>query len=246
MRTQTCRPKGAISLLLALSLVFVQSSELLASQSAAEVQAEGLRLTIVAGQGATHNVSQRVGSQVIVEVTDENNRPVTGAVIGFLLPETGPGGIFSNGINALSLVTDTTGRAVAGFTPNDIVGSFEMIVTASFQGRSATATVSQSNVRDNQNPVRPARTDVDTGTRDTGGISTSTIALIAAAAAGAVALGVVMGGGNDEGTNPGTPGSPNPGQPTIRIGLGGTPTVGAPGGWQSSLKRESPLPKWRP
>jgi hypothetical protein len=233
--------KGVISLFLTVLLVFVQSPALLAGQDlAAPAGRTGLKIIVVEGEGAVHNVGQPAPSQLVVEVTDDSDRPVPGAVLGLLLPDSGPGGLFNNGITALSLVTDTSGRAIAAFTPNAVAGSFQIIVTASFEGLSATATVSQSNTAGGVRAT-PAQTG-------SGGISSSTIALILAAAAGAVALGVVMGGGEDPGTpeNPGNPGNPvDPTQPTIRIGLGGGATVGAPG-WQSSVRQTHSLPQWRP
>jgi hypothetical protein len=241
MRTLGFRSLLNKLLILSLSLTVTcsQSPGLYAAQTQGD---SGLRLTVVEGQGTTHNVQRPAEQQIIVDVTGPNNSAVAGAVIGFLLPSSGPGGVFNNGINAFTVVTDTMGRAIARFTPNTVVGPFQIIITASFQGQSATTTISQTNVADNTSPAPAPRPVPRTGGGG-GGMSGSTIALLVAAAAGAVALGVVVGGSGDSGPS-GSP-APSPGQPTIRIGVGSGPSAGAPG-WQSSVKPSTPLPKWRP
>jgi hypothetical protein len=46
----------------------------------------------------------------------------------------------------LSVFTGPNGRAVAtGFTPNNVTGAFNINVTASVQGQTATAAISQTN-----------------------------------------------------------------------------------------------------
>ncbi len=144
-----------LTIVLALLLVCGQSPELFAGQAAASGQTGGLRLTIVEGEGAVHNLRLRDERQVILDVTDANGRPVPGAVIGFLVPASGPGGNFSNGLNALSVVTDAAGRAIASFTPNTVAGRFQIIITASFQGQSATARVTQSIVAGDASGASP-------------------------------------------------------------------------------------------
>jgi hypothetical protein len=216
-------------------------------QAAVPQDPAGLRLNVVEGQGVVHDVRQRIEKPVIVDVTDDSNRPVTGAVIGFLLLSSGPGGAFDNARTAFTAVTDAMGRAVARFTPNDQVGTFQMIITASYQGQSATVTISQSNVSDEPQPGPGPRTVPRTGgAGGGGGMSGSTIALLVAAAAGAVALGVVVSqSGGDSSPQSPTPDNPT-GQPTIRIGVGSGPSVGAPNVWQSSVRPSRPIPKWRP
>ena len=45
-----------------------------------------LNLVIVEGEGAINNVRQRTAREPIVQVEDENHKPVAGAVVVFLLP----------------------------------------------------------------------------------------------------------------------------------------------------------------
>ena len=51
-----------------------------------------LNIVIVEGEGAINNIRQRTAREPIVQVEDENRRPVAGAAVLFLLPEDGPGG----------------------------------------------------------------------------------------------------------------------------------------------------------
>jgi hypothetical protein len=56
----------------------------------------GLSITIVEGEGAINNVRQRVNREPIVQVEDNNRKPVAGAVVVFLLPDQGASGTFTD------------------------------------------------------------------------------------------------------------------------------------------------------
>src|ERR1051326_2982885 len=90
-------------------------------------QTAQLKIVVVEGDGAINNVKQRVSREMIVQVDDENDRPVAGAVVTFALPRSGPGGSFTNGSKVFTTTTNQTGRSVAqGFTPNNTVGNFQV------------------------------------------------------------------------------------------------------------------------
>src|SRR5580693_10262508 len=72
-----------------------------------------LNIVIVEGQGAINNVKQRVNREPIVQVEDENHKPVAGVAIIFFLPNDGPGGTFANGSTTLTTTTNAQGQAVA-------------------------------------------------------------------------------------------------------------------------------------
>jgi hypothetical protein len=106
----------------------------------------GLNLVIVQGEGAINNIRQRTARETIVQVEDANHRPVAGAIVTFVLPGSGPGGTFVNGSKIMTAIANDQGRAVAaGLKPNSIVGQFQIRVTASHQGMSGSASVSQTN-----------------------------------------------------------------------------------------------------
>src|SRR5262245_8812812 len=105
-----------------------------------------LRIVIVEGQGATNNIRQRTAREPVVEVVDENNRPVSGASVTFLLPDKGAGGVFADGGSRLRMLTDEFGRAAArGLAPNNVTGAFRIGVEVSYLGETATASILQSN-----------------------------------------------------------------------------------------------------
>jgi hypothetical protein len=107
----------------------------------------GLSITIVEGEGAINNVRQRVNREPIVQVEDQNHRPVAGAVVIFFLPDQGASGTFPDGSRMLMTVTDNQGRAAArGIRPNSQSGQMQIRVTASFQGVIASSLITQSNV----------------------------------------------------------------------------------------------------
>ena len=169
-----------------------------------------LNILIVEGEGAVNNVRQRVAREPIIQVEDENRKPVAGAAVTFMLPNQGAGATFPNGARSLTVVTDNQGRAVArGLRPNNVNGDFQIRVNASFQGQTATTTIGMTNAL------------AAAGAAAGGGISAKLLTLIIVGAAAATAGGVVAatrGNGNGNGGN-----TPN----SVRVGAG-TPSVGAP------------------
>src|SRR5579871_1260595 len=139
-----------------------------------------LNVIVVEGQGAINNIKRRTSRETIVEVQDENHKPVAGAAVAFLLSADGPGGTFTGGAKSVSITTDGTGRAVMPHLQvNSNPGSYSIGVYASIHGAAAGANIAQSSV---------------IGTA--AGISTAgLIGIIAGvAAAGGVAVAVVSGG----------------------------------------------------
>lgn len=110
-------------------------------------QEPSIRVVIVAGQDEIHNINQKIRTEPVVEVQDENLKPVQGANVVFTMPTQGAGGTFENGSNMLTTITDKTGRAVAhGLRLNKQLGPFTIHVTASNQGHTANAVITQTNV----------------------------------------------------------------------------------------------------
>ncbi len=170
-----------------------------------------LTINVIGGAGAINDIKQRAARDITVEIDDENDQPVKGAVVTFLSPNQGPGGSFVGDSHLLTVITGTDGRAVAkDFRPNDIPGDYKIQVSASVGDEVANTEVSQSNQAVAEPPV----------TRHSG-MSSKKIGLIVAAGA-AVAVGAAIGlahGGSSSSSN-------SPGQ-TAMIGVG-TPSVGAP------------------
>ena len=105
-----------------------------------------LQITILDGEGALNNIKQQTAREPIVQVEDENHRPVAGALVIFSLPQSGPSGTFSTGSTVFNGVTNAQGQATAtGLTPNKIAGKYQIQVNAKYHGLTAHTTINQSN-----------------------------------------------------------------------------------------------------
>ncbi|HBY63884.1 MAG TPA: hypothetical protein DEH78_29005 [Solibacterales bacterium] len=195
--------------MLALGLAYLLALQPVWAQQV-EVQKAGagkLNIVVVEGDGATNNVRQRIAREPIVQVEDENRKPVAGAAVTFILPNQGAGASFANGARSLTVLTDEQGRAVAkGLQSNSQAGNWSMRVSASFAGSTASTSIAITNVAIATAAVA-------------GGISTKLLVLLivgGAAAAGGTVAATRNGGSNTPPAPPATTVSP------------GTPSVGPP------------------
>ncbi len=195
--------------LTSLVLVFLLGGQIFGpALRAQEAAGPKLKVIILEGEGAINNIHQRTAREPIIQVQDENNRPVAGALVLFTLPENGAGGTFASGSKTYMTTTDAQGKAVAhGLKPNKTEGSYQIALTVTYQSLKATAVISQSNV-------------AGVAAAAAGGVSGKLIAILAiagAAAAGGI-IAATRGGSS-------TPSTPPPPPPTLSAG---TPTVGPP------------------
>jgi hypothetical protein len=158
-----------------------------------------LNLVVVEGEGAVNNIRQRTAREPIVQVQDENHKPVAGAIVVFTLPSNGAGGTFANGAHTLTVATDTQGQAVAhGLKPNGVQGQFKIHVNASHNGQNTSLDIAQAN----------AIAAGTAGAAAAGGISAKLIivlAVVAGAAAGGAYYATHSGGSSNTATAiPGT------------------------------------------
>lgn len=110
-------------------------------------QTPAIRLAVLEGHGALNSVEARRAKEPVVRVEDREGRPVAGAVVHFILPVQGPGGVFADGEMSLTATTGADGVVTArGLRPNRSAGPFEIRVTASAKGETATAAIRQINV----------------------------------------------------------------------------------------------------
>ncbi len=182
--------------------------------SAQEATISLLSIVVVEGDGAINNIRQRTAREPIVQVEDQNHKPVAGAAVTFTLPARGAGGVFPNGSRTVTMLTDSQGRAQAsGLKPNAVKGKFDIHVNASASGKTATKTITQTNV-----------VGVAAAGAVAAGISAKLLIGIVAVAGAAAAGGVVAAtrnGGSSSSASGGTAG----GATTISPGIG---TVGPP------------------
>lgn len=157
-----------------------------------------LQITILDGEGALNNIKQQIAREPIVQVEDENHRPVAGALVIFSLPQSGPSGTFAGGSTVFNGVTDATGRVAAtGLTPNKIVGKYQIRIDVKYHDLSAHASINQSNYRGSGGSAAHAATHA---------FPLKAVLIIAAAGAAAVAAGVALqsGGSQSATITPGT------------------------------------------
>ncbi len=170
----------------------------------------GIKVMVSRGDGAINRMGQPVAQEPLVRVTDRAGAPVKGAAVTFVVPTLGAGGVFPGGATTLTVTSDSAGEARAsGLRANNVAGQFEVRVTASHQGETATLRVSQTNVA----PVA--------GEKRMSSKRLAILVLVAGAVAGG-AIAATSGGGSS-GTGA-TPASTQPGAVLVP----GTPTFSPP------------------
>jgi len=166
-----------------------------------------LRIVVIEGEDAVNIVQQKTAVAPVVEVRDRNNQPVAGAMVRFAINQGR--GTFA-GARTLSVTTNAAGRAVAaGLTPTG-GGALQIGASATFQGQTVVATITQTNVM----TAAEAAAAGASGTGASGGasagasgaaggggggVSGTTLGIVGGAVAGgAVAASSVLGGGDEE------------------------------------------------
>jgi hypothetical protein len=111
--------------------------------------ADALRIIVIDGDEAANIVAERLAVEPVIEVRDRENRRVPGAVVRFFIRRAMRGGkepaTFGNGGTEMRVLTDAAGRASVDRLVVVEPGPFEIEVQASHQGRTASATIRQTN-----------------------------------------------------------------------------------------------------
>jgi hypothetical protein len=194
-----------------------------------EPEAGGARIIVLRGEAVHSRADKGRATQAVVEIRDENNVPVVGAAVTFLLPKTGASGVFANGDTMAVVVTNNAGQASASFVSNQVAGQFELQVSANVNGQALSTSLAQVNTAVGGAAASGSTESAATKAGGTGGgISGTTIGiLVGVAAAAAVGVGVaVAGGGSPPGGSPAAPAPPRGG--TASISIGGPPSFGPP------------------
>ncbi len=111
-------------------------------------QPKTLVINILEGEGALNDIRARTAREPIVEVDDENHKPVAGALVLFAM-DNGGGSPFASfaGAQTLSVPTDAAGRAVAkGFQITQRKGRYSIKVRATKGQLMAEAVIAESNI----------------------------------------------------------------------------------------------------
>jgi hypothetical protein len=112
-------------------------------------QPKGLFINIIEGEGALNDIRTRTAREPIVEVEDENHKPVAGALVLFAIDNGGSGSPFAtfSGANTFSVQTDVAGRAAGrGFQVTQQKGQYKINVHATKGELQADSVILQSNI----------------------------------------------------------------------------------------------------
>jgi len=167
-----------------------------------------LQIITLIGRDNVNNVKMPVLTTPVVEVRDQNDRPVEGVTVDFQLPLTGASGAFEDGTRRRETITNSQGQASAPYTPNTETGRFDIQVKATLGNRTGMALIPQRNATEAEAVRQPG----------TGFKHKKLVIVVAVIAAGAV-VGIVLGTRGGSGST-----SSNP---TLTI-TPGIPTVGGP------------------
>src|SRR5437899_3051208 len=115
-------------------------------QSLFAAQDVGLKIVVVAGNGAQNTLNQVPPEPLAVRVVDGTNGPVRGATVTFTAPPDGASGEFPTGSSFMTL-TDEDGQALGPlYRPNSVEGRYQIQVRAEYLGEVTTSAIRQSNV----------------------------------------------------------------------------------------------------
>jgi hypothetical protein len=171
-----------------------------------------LKVTALAGDGEMNDLERRVMAPLVVQVIDQNDRPVEGADVVFRFPLNGPGAVFADQKNSKTAKTNAQGQAAAtGWAANGELGKFQVHVTASYGNQIGETTITMTNV---QRIARDSRTN---RSKHAHWYSSKWVKIGLIAGGAAAAAGIVLA----------TRGSGAASTRTITISPG-SPTVGAP------------------
>jgi hypothetical protein len=154
------------------------------------------------GLAAVNEVRVPTSTTLVVEVRDENYRPLEGATVEFELPADRPSGSFEGGVRIKKAITNAQGQAFTAFEPNPTAGRFSIEARATFGARTGMVTIMQ--------PTKPAESRMWISRHKTLAI------VIAVGVAGAATAAILS-------TRGGTQSS----KPTVTI-TPGIPTFGGP------------------
>jgi hypothetical protein len=111
--------------------------------------ARQLRIIPLEGQNAVNYMSIGVITAPVVEVRDENDRPIEGATVTFKFPDSGPSATVANNQTTQTTISDFRGQAgVTNYAANGVAGRFNIDITATHQGRTARFVMIQTNSLD--------------------------------------------------------------------------------------------------
>jgi hypothetical protein len=176
-----------------------------------------LKMLVLAGNGEMNDLERKVMAPLVVQILDQNDRPVEGAQVIFRFPLNGPGATFTGGQTSQTVRSNGTGEAAAAnWMANGQVGTFEVHVNATYGNEIGETTVKMQNV---SRIVETQGINKRAKQRHWYSPTWVKVALVAVAAGAVVGAVLATRGGGHSSSSSGTvpitvtPGSPTVGQP---------------------------------
>lgn len=117
-----------------------------ATSAVASAAPKALIISILEGEGDLNDVRARTAREPIVQVEDENHKPVAGALVLFAIPGNGTVSASFSGLSQLTVRTGADGRAVGrGYRVTSHTGNFEIQVVATVAAVKAEIFIHQTN-----------------------------------------------------------------------------------------------------
>jgi hypothetical protein len=148
---------GRLVALLAIALLVLEPALPLGAQETAPPP-KSLQIVILDDEAPLNNISERTAREPIVQVQDENHKPLAGAAVLFAIHPAagGAGAAFANGASNLTVLTNSNGVARAsGLVMNQVKGTWQLQITASKDGLTTSTTINETNVIPNATPANP-------------------------------------------------------------------------------------------
>jgi len=184
----------------------------LLAQQPAQVQSdlpavESLKVIPLAGNNAMNDLERRVMAPLVIQVLDQNARPVEGAQVVFRFPLKSPSAEFPNQQPALTVRTNADGQAAAVGWMARGTGTFDVHVAVSRGNELGETVISMTNV---------TKVVDDGKVKHKGWWSNKWAKVAVIAGAAGIVVAVVLltrGSGNSTSTVTASPGSPTIGGP---------------------------------
>jgi hypothetical protein len=145
---------GRLVALLAITLLVLEPALPLGAQES-PAPPKSLQIVILDDETPLNNISERTAREPIIQVQDENHKPLAAASVLFAIHPAagGAGAAFANGASTLSVVTNANGVARAsGLVMNQVKGTWQLQITASKNGLTTTTTINETNVAPTTTP----------------------------------------------------------------------------------------------
>lgn len=139
------RSYATLGLLCSLSTNMCMVARAQAAATAAAAP-HALYISILEGEGELNDTRARTAREPIVQVEDENHKPVAGALVLFALQGNSSANANFSGLSRLTVRTDANGQAIGrGFQVTHYTGSFQIQVVATVAALQAEIFIHQSN-----------------------------------------------------------------------------------------------------